>query len=232
MTLRILAVDDEADILELIHSSLSDEHYYIAGVSTLAKARKLLADEQFDLILVDIGLTDGSGLDFVQKIRTYFSGGIIILSGRSDMVDRVVGIELGADDYIVKPFHLRDFRARIRTVQRRLLQRDADQQPPDKNSIRFCGFEMNTLKRSVKAVDGDEMHLTTREFDVLKVLVENRDKVVTRDCIVSAAFGSRHQFGGRPVDGLVSRLREKLFPDGSGHLRLKTVRGQGYHLTC
>lgn len=232
MALRILVIDDEREILVLVASCLADEGYEITTSSTLAQARKTLGKEKFDLIIVDIGLSDGSGLDFVQKIRTEFFGGIIILSGRSNMVDRVVGIELGADDYIVKPFHLREFRARIRAVQRRLTLRMTHQQATKRTIFHFCGFELNIQTRSLKVIDGEEIHLTTREFDVLRVLVEHSEKVVMRETIVSAAFGDGHQFGGRPVDGLVSRLREKLFPDGSGQLRLKTIRGQGYQITC
>ncbi len=231
MTLNILAVDDEAAILELVRSSLSTEGHHVVTASSLRQARGHLDCENFDLLIVDIGLSDGNGLDLVQKVRSDFSGWIIVLTGRGDVTDRVVGLEVGADDYIVKPFHVRELRARVRAVQRRLPDRGDDAQTGGAIRRQFCSYVIDAAKRSVTTENGDELHLTTKEFDVLWALIEHRDEVVTREAIVAAAFGKGHEVGGRPVDGLVSRLREKLFPDGSGHLRIKTIHGRGYLIT-
>jgi DNA-binding response OmpR family regulator len=197
---------------------------------SLCTAQRCLAEEQIDIVIVDIGLSDGNGLDLVKQVRSTGSSGIIVLSGRGEVADRVLGLEFGADDYIVKPFHSRDLLARVRALERRLPARTSG----TKNDAtrEFCGYVIDPTRRRLAAIDGDDVQLTTREFDVLWVLVASAPSVVTREAIVDAAFGAGHSVGGRPVDGLICRLREKLFPDGSGHLWIKTVRGRGYQLSC
>ena len=232
LPLKILAVDEDIEILELVENALAGDGHSVSKTSTLKQALLKLEEEMFDLFIIDIGLTDGNGLDLVRKIRGGFSGGIIVVSGRGHLADRVLGLELGADDYIVKPFHVHEMQARVRAVQRRLPLHSANFIRSNNAVHRFCGYEIDATKRSLNLIDGEEIHLTTKEFDVLLVLVENVNKVLKREEIVNAAFGKGHEMGGRPVDGLIGRLRGKLFKDGTGTLRIKTIRGLGYQLSC
>ena len=231
MALKILAVDDEGAILDLINNSLSRDGHQVVTAPSLHRARSYLDQDSFDLFIIDIGLADGNGLDLVKMIRTETSGWIIILSGRGGITDRVVGLELGADDYMIKPFHVRELQARVRVVQRRIENRGEHSLDANNTSRIFCDYIVDSEKRSVKQTGGLELHLTTREFDVLWALLENGNNVLTRESIVRAAFGTQHEVGGRPVDGLISRLREKLFPDGTGAQRIKTVHGRGYQIS-
>lgn len=230
MALRVLAVDDELAVLDLIKNALSLDGHSIVTASSLVRARNCLEKGRFDLFIVDIGLTDGSGLDLVKAIRAENSGWVIILSGRADLADRVIGLELGADDYIMKPFHIRELQARVRVVQRRL-EKFGEALSTKTSTQNFCDYVVDSAKRSVKKCGGSELHLTTREFDVLWVLIENKNTVLTREAILLAAFGNGHEVGGRPVDGLILRLREKLFPDGTGAQRIKTIHGRGYQVS-
>ena len=230
MDKSILVVEDEQEILDLIEGRLTTEGFRVVRARSFGVASRKLAEEPFDIVILDVGLPDGSGLDLVQKIRKTTTSGIIVVSGRGEMADRVIGLEIGADDYIVKPFHLRDLLARVRALARRLGEAAASQQITQTVTRQFCGYEIDPKSRSLKAIDGQELYLTTREFEVLWILVENAPMVLTREAILNATFGIGHEYGGRPVDVLISRLREKLFPDGSGHFRIRTVRGRGYQL--
>jgi DNA-binding response OmpR family regulator len=222
-------VEDEVEILNLIEVFLGKEGYRVVKANSKRAADIALSKEEFEIVVIDIGLPDGDGLELVKKVRTSAESGIIVISGRGELADRVLGLELGADDYIVKPFHVRDIVARVRAVGRRISAQQARQRISPRH---FCGYEIDKTARVLKQPEGTELSLTAREFDVLWALVESSPRVLTRESIVEAAFGRGYAFAGRPVDGLISRLREKLFPDGSGHLRIRTVRGRGYQLVC
>lgn len=232
MTTSILVVDDEQGILNLISNRLSAEGFRIVEALSLSSASQCLSSENFDIVIIDIGLPDGNGLELVKQARINSSSGIIVVSGKGDITDRVLGLEIGADDYIVKPFHLRDLVARVRSLKRRITERNVGLTSNRNTTRNFCGFQIDRLGRTVTVIDGGEIYLTDREFDVLWALVENAPLVLSREVIINTAFGVGHEVAGRPIDGLISRLREKLFPDGSGRLRIRTVRGRGYQLAC
>lgn len=228
MTISILAVDDEESILELMEGRLAAEGYRVLRASSVKMANQFVATEEFDIAIIDIGLPDGDGLELVRTIRKYKKCGIIVVSGRGEITDRVLGLEIGADDYIVKPFHFRDLLARIRAVSRRIPT--AATSPPEVSVRRFGEYEVNSLTRQVRREDGSEVLLTTREFDVLWVLAINAPQVLTREAIIQAAFGGKKTLGGRPVDVIVSRLRDKLFASESDRFRIRSVAGRGYQL--
>lgn len=232
MTGSVLVVDDERAILDLIEKRLSAEGYRVVTALSLSAASQRLSEERFEIVVIDLGLPDGDGLDLVQEVRRTSLSGIIVVSGRGELADRVVGLEVGADDYIVKPFHQRDLLARVRALGRRLSEGVAARHGLQNISRQFCGYEIDPASRILKVIDGKELYLTSREFDVLWTLVENAPMLVSREAILDATFGAGHKFGGRPVDVLINRLRDKLFPDGTGRLRLRTVRGRGYRLLC
>lgn len=230
MTISILAVDDEESILDLMEARLAAEGYRVARALSVKAANRLIATNDFDIAIIDIGLPDGDGLELVRKIRNSSRCGIIVVSGRGEMTDRILGLEIGADDYIVKPFHFRDLIARVRAVNRRLSVAVRTSIPEPDSAQRFGEYEINFLTRQVRRDDGVEIHLTSREFDVLWLLVAKSPRVLTRDSIIEAAFGGRKTLGGKPVDVIVSRLRDKLFGNGPDRQRIRTVAGRGYQL--
>lgn len=229
LTISILAVDDEESILALMELRLAAEGYRVAKAISAKSANRLIATEDFDIAVIDVGLPDGDGLDLVRKLRNCSRCGIIVVSGRGEITDRILGLEVGADDYIVKPFHFHDLIARIRALMRRLPARTPTSTLED-SVRRFGEYEINSLTRQVLRDGGTEVHLTTREFDVLWFLVINAPQVLTRDAIIEAAFGGKKILAGRPVDVIISRLRDKLFSNGSDRLRIRSVAGRGYQL--
>lgn len=226
--LKILALDDDVEILRLVRACLENDGHEVMLASSIDEAQRLVAQTYFHIYIIDLCLGDGSGLDFAQGLRRRKGIGIIILSGRTHVADRVLGLDTGADDYLGKPFHLRELQARVRAVARRLGLGETED---DAAIRRFGCFEADISRRSVRSTDGREFALTSREFDVLIALVNNANQVISRGKIAAAAFGLGHEMAGRPVDGLISRLRAKMFADPEGPVQVKTVHGRGYMLT-
>ncbi len=245
---RILVLEDDPEIRELVSAGLREEGYSVESVGRLSDAQALAADGDITLFIIDIELPDGNGTHFARDVRQHTAAGIILLTGRSDEVDRVIGLETGADDYIVKPFLPRELRARVNALIRRMALRSAaapaaappSAMPappaaaaPDEGEtvFTFHGCTLHPGSRSVHDPSGAEVDLTTMEFDVLHALARNRNRVLSRDQIMDHVKGQDWAAYDRTVDGLISRLRAKLFPDGSGARRIKTVRQVGYVLT-
>ena len=230
MALNILVVDDEIAILELIETCLAADEHNVTTVSSLLEAKKILDHASFDLFIVDLGLGDGSGLDLVQQIRAEYPSWIIILSGRNDPIDRVLGLEVGADDYISKPFHVRELRSRVQVARRRMDSGKTDVVESKNLTEGFEGLRFNLAKRCVEKVTGGTIHLAAQEFAVLHFLWENSDSPQSRDTIMLEALGGQQNRGERQVDTLIRRIRIKLFPDGSGTRWIKTIQGKGYQV--
>ena len=230
MALNVLVVDDEVDILDLIRNCLAADEHNITTASSLQQATQLLDQSDFDLFILDLGLGDGNGLDLVQKIRAEHHSWIIILSGRTDPIDRVVGLEIGADDYINKPFHVRELRSRVNAAERRM---NADK--PEQKEIRtategFSGLRVDFVKRRIELLDGSLVQLSAQEFAVLQYLLEHPETAHSRNDIMAAALGGQQDRGERIVDTLIRRIRGKLFPDGTGPQWIKTIHGKGYQI--
>ena len=226
-------VDDDGRIRQMLQRYFEEEGYRVTAVADSGGMREAMASEAPDLVLLDLMLGPGeSGLDLARELRSRSDIPIIMLTGRDDVVDRIVGLEVGADDYIAKPFHLREVLARIKTVLRR---RAPAQRPSDSASassaIRFDGWELDLERRSLARPDGTAVLLTTGEFDILAVMARHPGRVFTRDTLMDMTRGRQLDAFDRTIDAQIARLRRKVENDPKNPLLVKSVRGVGYVFT-
>lgn len=234
MTQSVLIVEDDRETLEEVAESLSDEGYRTLKAGNAAEMWVQLESQPVDLILLDLILPDENGLNLARKIRQRSDVGIIIVSGKTAEVDRVVGLELGADDYVTKPFSPRELLARVRSVLRRTegkSYRARDARDGDTSILEFGKWRFDTVAHSLFDPAGKEVNLTAAEFDVLLIFANNPNRVFTRDQLIDRLHGQDWAGYDRSIDGLVSRLRRKI-PSGPKEPEyIKTVRGVGYMFT-
>ncbi|HVY87964.1 MAG TPA: response regulator transcription factor [Hyphomonadaceae bacterium] len=236
---NILVVDDDRGLRETIADFLEIEGYAIHQAANVAEARKVFAESAPDLILLDINMPGGSGLSFAGELRGQSAVPIIILSGKGEMVDRVVGLEVGADDYLPKPFELRELLARVRAVLRRARPAAVATSavtpasaPSQDREAHFGPFILNPSRRSVRTESGAAIELTGAEYNLLAALVDRANRVMTRDAIADLTRKEDWQGFDRSIDTLVSRLRRKLSPHADAAALIQTVRGEGYVLAA
>ncbi len=230
-TARILIVDDDNGILELLSQYLQKQGFEIAEATSIAEFKQKLSDENPDLVVLDIMLPDGSGLDTCRDLR--ISGvktPIILLTAVTEEVDRILGLEFGADDYIGKPFNPRELVARIRAVLRR--SNDGGQREEEKPtaSYRFDGFTCDPSVRGVYDRNGDEIQITGAEFDLLKVFLDRPQRLISRETLLELTNKSLDTFD-TTINVLISRIRKKLSAAGAPEDMFRTVRNGGYQLT-
>lgn len=235
---RILAVDDEAEILNLLEAGLSAEGFAVATAGSIAEFWARESDFEADMYIVDLTLPDGNGFSVIRELRRRGDKGIIVLTGRGDETDQVLGLELGADNYVTKPFRLRELSARVNAVLRRTQGRSAavaapvpaapPATPPMRIDHEFDGYRVMTAARQLLAPDGAEIYLTAAEFDLLAALLQRRGQVLNRDQIMNAIKGRDWESYDRVVDGIVSRLRRKIPVIGRRSHYIRTVHGIGY----
>ncbi|MFV0492093.1 MAG: response regulator [Pseudorhodobacter sp.] len=232
---RILAVDDENAILELLEAALVREGYDVDCVSSASEFREKMARHSYDICIIDLTLQDGNGLNLIREMRPASQAGIIILTGRGSETDQVVGLEIGADDYVTKPFRPRELAARVNALHRRsaalIAAASARAGPMSHQPVvdhEFDGYRVSSAARQIWSPDDEEVTLTTAEFSVLLVFLERRGRVLSRDQIMTLAKGRDWESYDRAIDGLVSRLRKKVpKPSGQGHY-IRTVHNVGY----
>ena len=234
--LRAIVLEDDPDISRLIEKVVSDEGFDVRLASTIEECRRAMQWFDAAIFIVDIGLPDGSGLSMVREIRARGRAGILILSGRADEVDKVLGLEFGADDYVTKPFRPRELIARLRALYRRVASMPATEPsaPAMARSIpdfEIAGYRLFLEARRVVDEDGRDVTLTAAEFDVLNALLELGGTIATRDQIIGAARRRNWSANDRTIDGIVSRLRRKLPVPGSQPHFIRTMYGAGYMLT-
>lgn len=231
---RLLVVDDDAALRETLADFFELEGYAIAQAGNVAEARAQMAQGEPDLLLLDINMPGGDGLTFAAEMRTRSSTPIIILSGKGAMVDRVVGLEVGADDYVSKPFELRELLARVRAVLRRARSPAPAAAPAadTERAARFSSFILTPGRRSVATVSGEAIDLTGAEFNLLAALVDRANRVMSRDAIAGVTRRDDWDAFDRSIDTLVSRLRRKLAPHADAAQLIQTVRGEGYVLAA
>ena len=221
---HILIVEDEAKVRLLLRRCFEGEGYRVSEAGSGAEAVKLLATGSFDLVTLDLNLPDGDGLTVGREIRARSEVPIIMVTGKGDTIDRVVGLELGADDYITKPFHVREVLARVRAVLRRTGSGGAcrDEQ------VTFEGWVLDVAKRELTSPAGESCELTTSEFDLLTAFATHAKRVLSRDQIMDLLRGHDWNPVDRSIDNLVVRLRRKIEVDPESPRLIKTVRGVGY----
>jgi len=214
----ILVVEDEESIASLVRAYLEREGYRVAWASGGAAALERLARDDPRLVVLDLGLPDMDGVEVCRRVRADSAVPIIMLTARDEEVDRVVGLEVGADDYVVKPFSPKELVARIRAVLRRV-----DAPPPADPPLRLGDVLLRPGAREVE-VAGRSVELRAKEFDLLAYLMENRGVVVSRDRLLEQVWGMDYEGGLRTVDTHVALVRRRL---GRADL-IRTVRGAGY----
>jgi two-component system phosphate regulon response regulator OmpR len=224
---HIVIVDDEGDLRDMVAEYLLKQGYVVSEAESGEALWALLAERAIDLAILDINMPGEDGLSIARQLRKRGPVGIIMLTANSDTVDRVVGLEVGADDYVTKPFDLRELLARVRSVLRRASTPEA---PPATmgREVRFGRCTLNLDSRRLFAADGSETPLTAMEFDLLRVFAENPGRALSRERILDLAHHAESDPFDRSVDTRVVRLRRKLEEDATKPQVIKTVRGAGY----
>ncbi|WP_072392232.1 response regulator [Hyphomicrobium sp. CS1GBMeth3] len=232
MSEPILIVDDEPEVRALLRAGLEAEGFSVVEAGSGAEADALLASRPVSLLTLDLKLGGEDGLSLARDLRAKRNTPIIMITGKSDPIDRVVGLELGADDYIAKPFLMREVVARIRAVLRRYqgIEPSAAQgEPaPTGNRYTFDGWTIDLTRREVRDPGGKACELTTAEFNLLAILVQRPGRVLSRDELMDLLKGHEWTPMDRSIDGLVARLRRKIEPESERPQLVKTVRGVGY----
>jgi two-component system phosphate regulon response regulator OmpR len=222
---RVLVVDDDPAIREMLADYLGDHGYEVTQAANGAALRAEMERARPAVVLLDIGLPGEDGLTLARFLRERYEVGIIMVTGASDVVDRVAGLEVGADDYIAKPFDPRELRARLKSVLRRLEKKDSAR-PHARVSIGNCFLDMKS--RTLCDARGREIPITSMEFDLLKTLVEHPNQVLSRDQLLTMTRNREWEPFDRSIDIRITRLRRKVEDDPARPRVIKTVRGAGY----
>jgi DNA-binding response OmpR family regulator len=224
---RILLVDDEQSIQTLLSYPLRKEGYDVVQATDGRQALERFDEQQFDLVVLDLMLPRIDGLEVCRRLRSRSSVPIIMLTAKSEEIDKVVGLELGADDYITKPFSLREFSSRIKAALRRAEMSRPEQTMPGEEPLEVRGLRMDFAKRTVR-VRGDDAQLTYVEFEILSALARAPGRVFTRDMLLARIWGDSAYRDPRTIDVHIRHLREKVERDSKEPEYLFTVRGVGY----
>jgi two-component system, OmpR family, phosphate regulon response regulator OmpR len=225
-TAKLLVVDDDPEIRELTQAYLTQQGFSVACVESGEAMLDYLADHGVDLIILDLMLPGEHGLNLARKLKRDGDVAIIIVSAQGDDVDRIVGLEIGADDYIGKPFNPRELLARVRAVLRRA-RRGPGSREESADQIRFGPFVLDLASHQLWR-DGEQVALTSGEFDLLAILAEHPNKVLHRDRILDLLTGAERSPFDRSIDVRVTRLRSKIETDPSNPVFIKTIWGKGY----
>jgi two-component system OmpR family response regulator len=235
LPIRLLIVDDDPQIRAMLADYLSTFGMQADGVEGGAEMRQAMAATRYDLVILDLSLPGENGLALCRELRARTEVAVIMLTARAELADRVVGLEVGADDYVTKPFEMRELVARIHTVLRRIRGHGADARQgaaPSGHEVRFGDWRLNTTLRQL--VDRDEVvvPLSNAEFRLLLAFVEQPNRVLDRELLINQARGRGLDVFDRSIDLLVSRLRQKLRDDPRDPTLIRTVRGVGYVFTA
>ncbi len=230
--LHIAILDDEVDITQLLANYLQNHGY---RATQLHSGRALMALMPIDapaLVLLDLGLPGEDGFTIARQLREHWRCGLVIVTGRGDSVDKVVGLEVGADDYVTKPFDLRELLARIKAVLRRVAPGDTPSPVARPARLNFAGWQLDTAARRLTSTQGEEVALTTGEYELLLTFAQNAGRVLSRDFLLGQTRGREAGPFDRTIDVQVGRLRKKLEADADDPQIIKSVRGAGYILVA
>lgn len=219
----VLVVEDEPSYQEALNIGLTVEGFVVVGASNLAQARALMSSTRPDLVLLDVMLPDGSGIDYCREIYDSSRVPVIMVSARASEVDIVLGLEIGAADYVTKPFRLRELVARMRAVLRRPITND------DEETITFGDLRIDLVRRTVTK-EGQEVELSRKEFDLLALFASRLGQVVTREVCLDTLWWGLELTDTRTLDTHVKRLRQKIESDPANPHHLLTIRGVGFRL--
>lgn len=225
---HVLAVDDDPVIRQLITDYLAQNELRVTAVADGRAMREVIAEQVVDLIVLDLKLKSEDGMALARSLRDDSAIPIIMLTGRRDEADRVMGLELGADDYLTKPFSPRELLARIRTVLRRRRAEVRQGRPEGIRAYRFDGWELNLNTRRLAATDGRQVPLSNGEFSLLVVMLGSPQRILTRDQLLDLSRLHNDEVYNRSVDVQIMRLRRKIEKDPAQPRYIKTERGAGY----
>jgi two-component system OmpR family response regulator len=225
---HIAVLDDEVDITQLLANYLPTHGFRVSQVHHGEALIQLMERDPADLVLLDLGLPGEDGFSIARRIRGRWQIGLVIVTGRGDAVDKVVGLEVGADDYVTKPFDLRELVARIKAVLRRVLVQPAA--PAAGKALEFAGWRLDIGARSLNNPQGEDVALTTGEFELLSTFARHPGRVLSRDFLLEHTRGREAAPFDRTIDVQVGRLRRKLQAQPGTDEIIKSVRGAGYIL--
>jgi two-component system OmpR family response regulator len=238
-SLHIAVVDDEVDITTLLANYLKGHGFRVTPLHSGAELMALMPADPPSLVLLDLGLPGEDGFAIARQLREHWHCGLVIVTGRGDSIDKVVGLEVGADDYVTKPFDLRELLARVKAVLRRLEPPSAPAPlppaapppaatPSARESLHFAGWRIELAARRLCDEQGREVPLTAGEFDLLVTFAQHPGRVLSRDFLLEQTRGREAGPFDRTIDVQVARLRKKLEPDADNPQIIKSVRGAGY----
>jgi len=230
---HILIVDDDPDIRDLLSDYLSDNGFVVETSGNGTSMREKIEQSVPDIVLMDIGLPGEDGLSLTRYIREHLDIAVIVISGAGESVDRIVGLEVGADDYLAKPFDPRELRARIKNVLKRYQTQSPKPQVQqdnfkDENNVNLGNCRLNLMTRQLLNHCGEEISLTSMEFDLLKTFIDRPNRPLTRDQLLNITQNRDWDPYDRSIDIRITRLRRKIENDPNKPTLLKTVRGVGY----
>ena len=223
---HILVVDDDAEIRDLLSTLISRSGYEVSGAEDGTQMFELFSNAHIDLVILDINLPGDDGFTLCQKLRQTSDVPVIMLTANSDVMDQIIGLEIGADDYIAKPFNPRQLQARIKALLRRVKLSQGETK--SNRYIRFGEWRFDTVNRELHHPDFEVQSLSGADFSLLNLFLENPNQVLDRDTISDALRGREASPLDRSLDVQISRLRQRLHDNGKQPKLIKTIRGQGY----
>ena len=236
---HLLVVDDDREICRLLQEFLGQHGYEVTLAGDARQAYTCLQQQDYDLLVLDLMLPGEDGLSICRQVRASSALPIIMLTALGEETDRIVGLEIGADDYLPKPFNPRELLARIKAVLRRFQDSDTTLQKRYANPLQarrdvldFAGWRLDLGKRELRSPQGNLTSLTSGEYNLLLAFVENPQKVLNRDQLLEYTKGRHASPFDRSIDVQLSRLRRKIEPDPKNPTMIKTVRSGGYVLSC
>jgi len=230
-TTHLAIVDDDVDITTLLGNYLTGHGFRVSRLHSGRALMALMASDPPSLVLLDLGLPGEDGFVIARQLREHWRCGLVIVTGRGDAVDKIVGLEIGADDYVTKPFDLRELVARVKAVMRRIESSPAAAPAPQQASatvLRFAGWQLDTAARRLESPQGAVVALTSGEFDLLSAFAMHPGRVLSRDFLLEQTRGREAAPFDRTIDVQVGRLRKKIEADPEDPQIIKSVRSAGY----
>ncbi len=227
---HLLVVDDDREIRRLLDEYLTQSGYRVTGVGDGRSMRRALDEHRIDLVVLDLMLPGEDGLSLCRSLRAQSNIPVLMLTARGSEIDRIVGLEMGADDYLAKPFNPRELLARVKSILRRAKSLPHQQVAADVSSYRFGQWSLDVATRNITAADGLVVPLSGAEFRLLSIFLEHPQVVLSRDQLLELVSGRETIPFDRSIDVLIGRLRKRLNDDGKEPTLIKTVRGAGYVL--
>ncbi|MYN24917.1 response regulator [Duganella levis] len=229
---RILIVDDDADIRQLLSDYLGSNGYHPVCADGGAAMRQALANDRIDLVIMDLMMPGEDGLELCRELRSRRNTPVIMLTARGTLIDRIIGLEVGADDYLPKPFDPRELLARIKVILRRARSFPEQHEADQLKHIRFGGWRLETQGRQLLSPAGVTVAMGSSDYLVLRALLDHPQRTLSRDFLCQIVFGKDSQAFDRSIDVCISRLRQQLEDQPRSPALIKTIRNLGYMLTA